>query len=244
MTAPTPLAAATWRTASASAVAQIHARRGGAIPPEERAHPDARLGIEITLGASGPFRRRRRRRSRLQRPQTRGRGADRAGEIQLVARPRAAARHRPARLHGADRRHVENERTGRARDVAAGQVHAVARGERGQAADDGVEVVERQRRGQHERQERDARRRAHRREVAQVHGERAVADRLGRREPPVEVHAFDDRVHRQHVEAVPLRRHDRRIVADADDHPARRGRQRGADARDERRLGDVADDGA
>jgi hypothetical protein len=56
------------------------------------------------------------------------------------------------------------------------------------------------------------------------------------------VHAFDERVHAQNVEAVPLRLDHGRIVADADRHPARRWRQAVLNAGDEFALGKVADD--
>ena len=57
-----------------------------------------------------------------------------------------------------------------------------------------VEVGDGQRRRQRERQQRQARRGAHRREVAQVDRERAMADGVGRREAAVEVDALDERV--------------------------------------------------
>ena len=84
--------------------------------------------------------------------------------------------------------------------------------------------------GQRQRQQRQARRGAHRRQVAQVDGERAMADGVGRREAAIEVHAFDDGVDGEDLELVALRLDDRGIVADADEQPGRRGRQARLDA--------------
>ena len=86
-----------------------------------------------------------------------------------------------------------------------------------------LEVGERAAPRQSQREEREARRRAHRGEVAEVHGERAEADRAGCTNAPIEVDAFDQRVGREHLEAVALRLDDRRIVADADDDPGGAG---------------------
>ncbi len=105
-----------------------------------------------------------------------------------------------------------------------------------------VEVVERQLRRQHHRQQREARRRAHRRQIAQVHRQRPMTDGVGRDERAVEVHAFDDRVHREHFDAVPLRLHHGRIVTDTDQQPVGRGREMSLDARDELSLGAVGND--
>ena len=121
---------------------------------------------------------------------------------------------------------VDDQRPGRPRQVAADDVKAVAprpapRARRPCASKSGSGRVG----GQREREQRQPRRGAHRREVAQVDGERAVADRGRRHEAPIEVHAFDERVDGEHLEAVPLRLDDRGIVADADDEPGGRRRQ-------------------
>ena len=58
---------------------------------------------------------------------------------------------------------------------------------------------------------------AHGRDVADVDGQRLVADVLKGGEAAVEVHALDQRVGRQHLERAALRLDDRGIVADADD---------------------------
>ena len=79
---------------------------------------------------------------------------------------------------------------------------------------------------QRQRQEREPRRRAHRREVAEVDGQRAVADGAGRRERAIEVHAVDQRIDAEDLQAVALRLDHRGIVADADQQPV--GRRRAA----------------
>ena len=100
---------------------------------------------------------------------------------------------------------VDDQRSGRPRQIAADQVHVMRGGEPARIRGERVEVGERQRRRQRQRQQREPRLCAHRGEVAQVDGERAVADGVGRREAAIEVHAFDERVDRQHLEPVPLR---------------------------------------
>ena len=89
-----------------------------------------------------------------------------------------------------------------------------------------------------ERQQHGARRRPHRGKVAQIDGERAVADRIRRHKPMVEVDALDLRVGREHVERTALRLDHRPIVTRPDDHPRGHGQARG-DARDELVLAKV-----
>ncbi len=105
----------------------------------------------------------------------------------------------------------------------------------------GLEVGERQRRRQRERQQGRAGRRAHGRQVAQVHRQRAMADRARRRERAVEVDALDQGVGGEHLEQVPRRLDDRGIVAEADGDPGGRRRHARAHARDEGVLADVGD---
>jgi hypothetical protein len=57
------------------------------------------------------------------------------------------------------------------------------------------------------------------------------------------VHAFDERVDGQDLDAVSLRLDHRRIVANAHEQPVRRRRQLLLDARDEVRLGEIPDGG-
>jgi hypothetical protein len=71
-----------------------------------------------------------------------------------------------------------------------------------------------------------------------------VADGAWGRERPIEVHAFDERVHRQDVEAIPLGLDHGRIVADADGHPIRSRRQSVLNTGDEFALGELGEGGA
>ena len=89
--------------------------------------------------------------------------------------------------------------------------------------------------GQHQRQQRRARRGAHRREVAEVDRQRPVPDGIRRHEAPVEMHAFDLRVGREHLERAALGLDHGGVVAGTDDDPGRHGEPRG-DALDERAL--------
>ena len=68
-----------------------------------------------------------------------------------------------------------------------------------------------------------------------------MADCVRRHERAIEVHAVDERVDAQHFRAIPLRLDDRRIVADADEQPGRRGRELRLDARNQLAFTDVGD---
>ena len=70
---------------------------------------------------------------------------------------------------------------------------------------------------QRQRQQRQARRGAHGRDVADVDGQRLVADVARRAEAAIEVHALDQRVGGQDLERAAFGRRHRRVVADADD---------------------------
>ena len=113
-----------------------------------------------------------------------------------------------------------------------------ALGQRHHGVDERVEVGDGQRRRKHQREQGRTRRGAHGGEVAQVDGERLVADVAGAAERAIEVHAFDERVGRDHVERIALRLHNRRIVPDADDDPAWGRRDSRAYSVDERALAD------
>ncbi len=178
---------------------------------------------------------------RLQHLQPRGGAADRAADVDVVAGARAAPRERLPALHAADHGDVDDQRSGRACQVAAGDVQSVLGRKRRDAGDDGVEVVEREIRRERERQEREARRRAHRRQIAEVGGERAVADRPGGCERAIEMDALDERVHAQHFRAVPLRLDHGGIVADSDEHPRRRRREVRPNEGDQLAFGAIAD---
>jgi hypothetical protein len=101
------------------------------------------------------------------------------------------------------------------------------------AVQDRVEVGARQLRGERKRQQRGPRPRAHRRQIAEIHGQRTVTDRVGRRQSAIEVDAFDAGIDGEHVDVIALRLDHRRIVADADDDPGRRRRQTLLYARDQ-----------
>jgi len=60
-----------------------------------------------------------------------------------------------------------------------------------------------------------------------------MANRFRRDEGPIEVHAFDERIDAQDLDAVSFRLDDRRIVADAHQQPVRRRRQLLLDARNQ-----------
>ena len=68
-----------------------------------------------------------------------------------------------------------------------------------------------------------------------------MADRVGRHERAIEVHALDDCVDGEHLDAIALGFDDRRIVADADEEPVGRRREMFADARDELGFGEGGD---
>ena len=103
-------------------------------------------------------------------------------------------------MDGADDRHVHDQRARRAGDVAADDARARLGGEREEPVDQLVEVGEREIRRQHERQRREPRRCTHRGQIAEVHRERAMADRARGHEAAIEVHAVDDRVGRDHLD--------------------------------------------
>ncbi len=77
-------------------------------------------------------------------------------------------------------------------------------GQRGHAVDERVYARHGQGRRQHERQKRDARRRAHGREVAQIHRERLVADVCRADKRLIEVYAFDLAIGSENFERVPF----------------------------------------
>ena len=63
-----------------------------------------------------------------------------------------------------------------------------------------------------------------------------MADRIGWHERAIEVHAFNECIDGQHLDAVALRLDDGRVVTDADQQPRWRSRQPAADARDQLAL--------
>ena len=100
--------------------------------------------------------------------------AELAGDPDVVAGARAAAIERDARRHFADRHDADGAQR-RARGVAADQLDAEALGEREEAGGKFGQPVLLHRR-QADREQRPARRRAHRSEVRKVHRERLVPE--------------------------------------------------------------------
>ena len=70
-----------------------------------------------------------------------------------------------------------------------------------------------------------------------------MADCLRRGERPIEVHALDNGVDREHFDAIALRLDDRGIVADADQNPGGRRKEPPLDAGDQLAFGLVRDGG-
>jgi len=134
----------------------------------------------------------------------------------------AAARQRLAALHGSCHGDVNHQRSWRSRQVAAGDVDLVRSRQPRDASDDRIEVLAWQIGGECEREQSEARRGAHRRQVAEVDGQRAMTDCVWRRESTIEVNPFNDRVDGQHLNLIAHRFDNRRIVADTDQHPRRR----------------------
>jgi hypothetical protein len=169
-------------------------------------------------------------------PEARRGRADLTGDVERVARPRAAARQdvpRPGEARDGD---VHEQRSRRSCDVAACQRHARLGRERQETVEQGVHVGGRHALGETEREQGQPRRAAHRGNVGQVDGERLPADVVRRADASIEVNAFDHRVGGEDLERAALRLHHRRIVADAHRHPGGRGADPRADLLDQRAL--------
>ena len=152
---------------------------------------------------------------------------------------RSAPTSRAPRADRSDHGDVDDQRSRRSRDVAAGERHVRGVGQRQQAVEQAIDIADRGPIGEHEREEREAGRAAHRRNVAQVDGERLVADVGVRGEAAVEVHALDERVGREHLQRASIRHRDGRIVADRDNERGGWRRQAAPDALDETPLADA-----
>ncbi len=150
-----------------------------------------------------------------------GGAAQLAGDPDVVARPRAAARVRQAGGHFAEDRHAERERP--ARGVAADQVHVEAPGQGvealGELGEPGL-VGRRQR----DRQRRPARRGARRRHVGKIHRQRLVPEqaRVG---AALEVAALQQHVGRHRQRGAGLGHEQRGVVAHAEQRVARGPRE-------------------
>jgi hypothetical protein len=75
--------------------------------------------------------------------------------------------------------------------------------------------------------------RAHGCQVAQVDREGSMPDRLCWHERAIEMHPFDETVDAQHLDPIPRWLHDRSVVSNPDEHPARGRRKSRANSRDE-----------
>ncbi len=159
--------------------------RGVRQAAQPLAELDARLGLMQPSGGLGDLGMR----------ETKGRAAELARHPDLVAGARAGAIERHARRHLAHRGDGDRALR-RARRVAADQVDAETLGEReeprGERLQPGLIGLR-----QADREQRPLRRRAHRREVGQVDGERLVTERarlgIGREVPPFDQHVGGDR---------------------------------------------------
>ena len=138
-------------------------------------------------------------------------------------------------MHGSNGRDIDDQRPWRPSDIAADERNVVVNGQREQAVHDLIERGHLERIGKRKRQQRCPRPRTHRREVAQVDGERPVADCIRRHESAIEVHALDLRIDREDFECATHRLDCGCVVAGTDDHPGGRGHP-SSNARDERVL--------
>ncbi len=165
-----------------------------------------------------------------------GGGADRSRDVELVAGAAAAATKDAAGSDGPERGDVDHEGPRRPREVAADEYRAFGGGRRHDAVDEVVEIRERQVRRQHEAEEDGARRRAHRRQVAEVDHDGLQAERAGAGPGAPEVHALDEAVGGEDIELAAFGLNDRGVVADADVNPGGRRTHARPKALDERAL--------
>ena len=145
----------------------------------------------------------------LQRP---GRGPQLARHIDMIARPGAGAAERLAPRPLALDLHGHGQRP--PAEIAADQDQRVAPGQivkGGGKAAEPVRVIA----GQGQRQAEPARPRAHRRHIAQVHGQRLVGD-IFSRSVGEKMRAGHQRIYRNQQFGVRRRADDRRVIADAE----------------------------
>ena len=144
--------------------------------------------------------------------------AELAGDPDRIAAARSAATQRFPGRHFTEHRDAKIART--ARRVAADEIDGMLIRQREKTARERRQpgFVDR---GQRTRQQRPARRRAHRRQIRQVDRQRLVAERLGFR-PGEKMAALDEHVDRRGDFETGRWRDQRRIVADAEHGVARR----------------------
>ena len=163
-----------------------------------------------------------------------------SGDVDGVAGPGSRARQNPARPYRSERRHVGHPGTGRPRDVAANQCRPVLGSQAQETVEKPVDGVDKCAIWQGQREHCRTRLSAHRRQVAQIHGQRTVAGGLGCDETPVEVDTFDNSVHRDDVQRASCRDQHCGVVAGADDDPGGK-RDPGANSLDQGALAEFAD---
>ena len=228
------------RQAIGQPVAEVHGGRRRARAPQHLSQPEPGLRVQVAChGTGGQFGVQTG--GAGQQRQTRTCVAEHAADNDVIARTSAAAPEDSPAVDGPDRRDVHHEWPAAAGDVAAHQPGAGPLGQREGALHQPVEVGHGQVVGQRQRHREQARRRAHRRQVAQIDRDGAMADGVGRHEAAVDVHPVDDGVAGDDLEAVAHRLVHRGVVADVDDQPVRRRRQPLPDARDERVFADGGD---
>ena len=111
--------------------------------------------------------------------------------------------------------------------------------QRDESVDETVEVGERKFGGEGETEQNRSRLSAHRGQIAEIDGQRPMTDGVRWCEASIEMHALDDRIDREHFDLISDRLDDGRVVADAYQDPAWRGRQPRGDAADEFLLGEI-----
>jgi len=176
-------------------------------------------------------------RSRIrQRPllelQARGGITRRAADVEEIARPAAGTTQRHAGRHEAEHLHADAQRTGSG--IAADERQAVLAREPAETAREAREprLVDA---GKREAEQRPCGPRAHRREVAQIHRERAVPDGI-RGRARGEMHAGDERIQRRDQLLARRAREQRGVVADAEAHVVAHGAAIVEETIDEREL--------
>ncbi len=166
-------------------------------------------------------------------------GANRAGDVEVIAWPATTPRQDSPWAYGSDHGHVHDQRPRRPRDIPADQRDVAGICQLDEPVEQAIDVGEGEIRRQDERQQRIPRRGAHSGDIADVDGKSLVPDVGWGREAAVEMDAFDERIGRQDLQGAAIRCRDCGIVADADDDRGRRRRQSAANMLDESALADV-----
>ena len=160
--------------------------------------------------------------------QSRGRSAERARNVNGVARAGAiAAQGRPTRDRAAH--HDIADQLRRVPEISAGERHAFAVCERQQAVVEPPRPAVIRPRGQSQGEQTETRRPAHRGDIAQAAGQRLPAAIGGAVGFAPEMHVFHQQIRgEQQILARAARAEDGAIVADAEDHAGAGGKTRPA----------------